>query len=126
MRYRYIASIILLFATAVTTVAQQLSDKYTKQRPVVIVCDWDKPPYEFLNDKGEPAGSNIDVMNAVMRELGLPCKFVMKEWSVALKTFERGDADLILAKARRHCTEKHTVLPIRSYHAKIQRNNACA
>ena len=82
--------------------AQALSEKYNAERPVVVVCDWDKPPYEFLDDKGQPAGSNIDVLKAVMRELELPVKFVMKEWSIALKTFERGDADIILANARRY------------------------
>jgi signal transduction histidine kinase/ABC-type amino acid transport substrate-binding protein len=68
----------------------------------VVVCDWDKPPYEFLDDKGMPAGSNIDVLNAVMEKLNLPVKYVMKEWSIALKNFERGDADIILANARRY------------------------
>lgn len=87
---------------AISAQAQQLSDKYTKDRPVVIVCDWDKAPYEYLNGKGQPSGSNIDVMQAVMKELKLPCRFVMKDWSVALKTFERGDADIILANARRY------------------------
>ena len=92
--YTYIM-ILLLSATAIRSMAQQLSDTYTKQRPVVIVCDWDKAPYEYLNDKGQPSGSNIDVMQAVMKELKLPCRFVMKDWSIALKTFERGDADII-------------------------------
>ena len=100
-RYIYITLSILLTVCRPAT-AQQLTDKYTKDRPVVIVCDWDKPPYEFLNDQGEPAGSNIDVMKAVMREMGLPCKFVMKEWSTALKTFERGQADIIIANGRRY------------------------
>ena len=99
--YTYII-MLLLSATAIRSMAQQLSDTYTKQRPVVIVCDWDKAPYEFLNDKGQPSGSNIDVMQAVMKELNLPCRFVMKDWSIALKTFERGDADIILANARRY------------------------
>ena len=99
--------ILLLSATAIRSMAQQLSDTYTNQRPVVIVCDWDKAPYEFLNDKGLPSGSNIDVMQAVMNELNLPCRFVMKDWSVALKTFERGDADIILANARRFRSEPY-------------------
>ena len=99
--YTYII-MLLLSATAIRSMAQQLSDTYTKQRPVVIVCDWDKAPYEYLNDKGQPSGSNIDVMQAVMKELKLPCRFVMKDWSIALKTFERGDADIILANARRY------------------------
>ena len=47
--------------------AQSLSEKYNEKRPVVMVCDWDKPPYEFLNSNGEPAGINIDVMRAVMK-----------------------------------------------------------
>ena len=110
MRFRYISAIIaLLCFTTLKSVAQQLSDKYTKERPVVVVCDWDKPPYEYLNDKGQPAGSNIDVLNAVFRELKLPVKFVMKEWSIALKTFERGHADIILANARRYRHEPYVV-----------------
>ena len=92
-----------------TVSAQSLNDKYTAKRPVVMVCDWDKPPYEFLNDNGEPAGSNIDVMRAVMKEIGVPIKFVMKEWSIALKTFERGDADIILANTRRYRKEPYVV-----------------
>jgi hypothetical protein len=89
--------------------AQQLTETYTKQRPVVIVCDWDKAPYEFLNDKGQPSGSNINVMQAVMDKLNLPCQFVMKDWSIALKTFERGDADIILANARRYRREPYVL-----------------
>ena len=99
---------IYILSTTVSE-AQSLSDKYNAQRPVIIVCDWDKPPYEYLDDKGQPSGSNVDVLNAVMRELYLPCKFVMKEWTIALKTFERGDADIILANAHRYRKEPYVV-----------------
>lgn len=99
---RILIILIALQSTIVPLLAQSLSEKYNKERPVVVVCDWDKPPYEFLDGKGVPAGSNIDVLNAVMEELNLPVKYVMKEWSIALKTFERGDADIILANARRY------------------------
>lgn len=110
MRYRrIIVSIALLALTTVTGLAQALSERYNRQRPVIVVCDWDKPPYEFLNDQGEPTGSNIDVMTAVMRELGLPVKFVMKDWSTALKTFSRGDADIILANGRRYHKPKYAI-----------------
>lgn len=99
---------IYILSTTVSE-AQSLSNKYNAQRPVIIVCDWDKPPYEYLDDKGQPSGSNVDVLNAVMHELNLPCKFVMKEWTIALKTFERGDADIILANARRYRKEPYVV-----------------
>ena len=99
---RWVKVLPFYLFTFLPLTAQQLSDKYTKDRPVVIACDWDKAPYEFLNDKGQPSGSNIDVIRAVMHELNLPCEFVMKDWSIALKTFERDDADIILANARRY------------------------
>ena len=86
-----------------------MSERYNSKRPLVMVCDWDKPPYEFLNDKGEPAGTNIDVMRKVADKLGIPIKFVMKEWSIALKTFERGDADIVIANARRYRKEPYIV-----------------
>jgi len=103
MRYRHLLpTLLLLTAACLYARAQALTEVYTPERPVVVVCDWDKPPYEFLNNEGKPTGSNIDVMRAVMGELGLPVRFVMKEWSIALKTFERGDADIILANTRRY------------------------
>ena len=61
-----------------TATAHTLNDRYNSSRPVVMTCDWDKPPYEYLNDKGEPAGTNIDVMRAIMKEMNLPIRFVMK------------------------------------------------
>lgn len=75
---------------------------YDADHPLVIVGDWDKPPYEFQDEKGQPAGINIDVMRAVFDRLGIPCKFMLKEWANAIKTFERGDADIILANAKRY------------------------
>jgi signal transduction histidine kinase/ABC-type amino acid transport substrate-binding protein len=110
MTHRHsIAIIILLLSLLMPATAQTLSNRYTKERPVVIVCDWDKPPYEFLNDHGEPTGSNIDIIRAVMDKLGLSCKFVMKEWTIALKTFERGQADIILANARRYSPDQYAI-----------------
>ena len=105
-----ILTIFFIFhLSLLTAYAQSLSEKYNNKRPVVVVCDWDKPPYEFLNNNGEPAGSNIDVMRAVMKEIGIPVRFVMKEWSTALKTFERGNADIILANARRYTKDPYVL-----------------
>ena len=106
---RLIVVFCCLCAHLIYAAAQSLSSKYNEKRPVVMVCDWDKPPYEFLNDKGEPAGTNIDAMKAVAKELDIPIKFVMKEWSIALRTFERGDADIIIVNSRRYRTEPYIV-----------------
>jgi ABC-type amino acid transport substrate-binding protein len=97
---RRVLTMLILLASVLQTSAQALTDRYNKQRPVVIVCNRDNSPYEFLNDHGEPAGVNVDIIKAVMNKLGLPCTFIMKEWIVAQDTFGSGDADLILADGR--------------------------
>ena len=45
--------------------AQDWSKRFDKQHPLIIVGDWDKPPYEFLDENGTPTGSNIDIMREV-------------------------------------------------------------
>ena len=75
---------------------------YNADHPVTVVCDWDKPPYEFMNGQGQPAGSNIDVLEIIFKELDIPYRFIMKEWGNAVKTFERGEADLIMANIGRY------------------------
>lgn len=103
MRYKlHILYIIAWLLTAATASAHDLSGTYNAKRPVVIACDWNKAPYEFLNDQGEPSGSDIDILRAIFNELHVPYRFVMKEWGKAVKTFERGEADLILADIHRY------------------------
>ena len=89
-----------LFTSPASAQSEPLTSRYNSNRPVIVSCDWDKPPYEFLNDKGQPTGANVDILEAILDELNLPYRFVMKEWSNAIKTFERGEADIILANKR--------------------------
>ena len=80
----------------------QYQRRYDAAHPVIIVGDWDKPPYEFQDDTGRPAGTNVEIMTEILDQLDIPYKFVLKEWANALKTFERGDADLIFANVGRY------------------------
>ena len=97
---RYITATFLLLTVVLQTTAQALTDRYTRQRPLVITCHWDTPPYEFLNDDGLPAGINVDIIGHVMKKLDIPCIFIMKDWGIAKNIFETGEADLILSDDR--------------------------
>jgi ABC-type amino acid transport substrate-binding protein len=99
---RYIAAVLFLFTFALQASAQALTERYNSQRPVVVVCDRENLPYEFINEAGEPAGCHIDIVKAVLGELHLPCKFVMMEKSVGQLNFEESDADLIMADGRHY------------------------
>ena len=71
--------------------------EYTEENPLIIVSDWEFPPYEFRNDKGEPDGYNVEVLDLILKRLKIPHKYVMMEWNKCTETFERHEADLIHA-----------------------------
>ena len=71
--------------------------EYTEERPLIIVSDWEFPPYEFRNDNGEADGYNVEVLDLILNTLKVPHKYVMQEWYLCTKTFENREADLIHA-----------------------------
>jgi signal transduction histidine kinase/ABC-type amino acid transport substrate-binding protein len=88
--------LFMLYGSLMTVTAQQRHE-YTEDQPLVIVSDWEFPPYEFRNDKGEPDGYNIEVLNIILDRLQIPHRYIMQEWYLATETFERREADLIFA-----------------------------
>jgi len=68
---------------------------YTEERPLVIVCDWDFRPFEFVDNNGQPAGYNVEVLDLILDNLKIPHQFLMEEWQQATRTFEAHEADLI-------------------------------
>ncbi len=106
---------LLLMMMLPMTASAELNNRYTEKNPVTIVCDWDKPPYEFLDDEGKPAGTNIDVLSKILSDLNIPYRFVMKEWSHATKSFDMKQADLIFANINRFKSDEFYVTQIINY-----------
>ena len=95
-RTSILVMLFMLYGSLMTVTAQQRHE-YTEDQPLVIVSDWEFPPYEFSNDKGEPDGYNIEVLNIILDRLKIPHRYIMQEWYLATETFERREADLIFA-----------------------------
>ena len=92
----YILAIISMLALCHTHSAKaEYLREYTKEKPLVIVADWEFPPYEFRNDMGEPDGYNVEVLDAILAKLGIPHYYVMKEWYLATQAFDNREAELI-------------------------------
>ena len=92
----YILAIISLLALCHTHSAKaDYLREYTKEKPLVIVADWEFPPYEFRNDMGEPDGYNVEVLNTILDKMKIPHTYVMKEWYLATQAFDNREADLI-------------------------------
>ena len=79
-----------------STISAQLYKSYDAEHPVVIVCDWDFPPYEFRNDDGLPDGYNVQLLSRILSQAKIPFRFDMREWHQAQEAFEHHEVDLII------------------------------
>ncbi|HNX25022.1 MAG TPA: transporter substrate-binding domain-containing protein [Spirochaetota bacterium] len=67
----------------------------TESRLLVAMGDYDYPPFEFNDDKGNPAGFNIDILNRIAAIMHLDIKITLGRWSEVREKLERGEIDII-------------------------------
>lgn len=65
-------------------------------RTLIVRGDADYPPYEFLDDEGEPAGFDVDILRAVARTQGLTMDLRMGDWTSVRRSLEDGDIDMLV------------------------------
>mgnify|MGYP002622515586 CR=1 FL=1 len=112
------ALLLLMLATLAPLTGEAAhKQKYTKEHPVVIGCDWDFAPYEYLSENGKPTGYNIELLTAILDRLGLPCQFVLNEWHATIEAFNEHKADLIVSILSNHpdTTTVCSKLPLHYY-----------
>jgi len=63
-------------------------------RPLIARGDANHPPYEFIDERGEPAGYNIDLLRAIADEAGLEFDVRLGPWHQVLDDLRDGRADL--------------------------------
>ncbi len=64
-------------------------------RPIVIGGDHNYPPFEFLDEKGRPAGYNVDMVRAVADAMGLDIRIRLGSWPDMIHALERGEIDAV-------------------------------
>jgi signal transduction histidine kinase/ABC-type amino acid transport substrate-binding protein len=80
----------------------ELKEKYTAERPLIVVANHDFFPYEFKNVHMEPDGYHIEVLRELLKRIGLPYRIVMKEAYQICYSFEQQEADLTIEVASTH------------------------
>ena len=63
---------------------------------LLVKGDHNYPPFEYLNEDGLPDGFNVDVMNAVAREIRLDIKIELGSWVTVRREIEEGKIDVLL------------------------------
>lgn len=85
-----IQKFIVLFCLLITSVAFGAEIK-----TVVIGMDEDYPPYEFVDEKGEPAGLLVDLTRSVASVMGMEIQFRTGEWQDMVDSLNKGDIDVL-------------------------------
>jgi len=71
-------------------------ESYVEARPTLIVGDdIDYPPYSFIDENGNPAGFNIELIRAVGNAMGYNIDVKLNTWTNTLKALENEEIDLI-------------------------------
>ena len=87
-------SILLLLTFAIAANADNLG--YTKDKPLLFGIDQDYPPLEYVNDNGEPTGTDVDFAKILMKRLDIPVAFKPNKWAAIAGDVIQGKVDLAM------------------------------
>jgi ABC-type amino acid transport substrate-binding protein/nitrogen-specific signal transduction histidine kinase len=62
---------------------------------IIVGGDSNYPPYEFLDEKGNPAGFNVDLTKAIAEELGFDIQIRLGPWGEIRQALSDGTIDVI-------------------------------
>lgn len=63
--------------------------------PVIVGGDRNYPPYEFLDEQGEPAGYNVDLTRAIAEVMGMEVEIHLGAWVDMRRALQRGEIDAL-------------------------------
>jgi len=66
------------------------------ERPVIVIGgNQAYPPYEFLDEEGNPAGYNVDLSKAIAEVMGMKISFRLGAWVDVRKALDNGTVDVL-------------------------------
>lgn len=57
--------------------------------------DWGYPPFEFINEQGEPDGFNIEILRRIAELMNLNIEISLGPWDTVRQELEQGEIDLL-------------------------------
>ncbi|MGM0376826.1 MAG: transporter substrate-binding domain-containing protein [Bacteroidota bacterium] len=71
-----------------------------------VTGDYNYPPFEFINDRGEPDGFTVEITKAVAEVMGLDPRIELRPWHLVREAIEEGSADVVTGMYRTSEREK--------------------
>ncbi|WP_240549365.1 transporter substrate-binding domain-containing protein [Billgrantia antri] len=74
---------------------------------IVVGGDHYHPPYEFLDEDGEPAGYNVELTQAIAEVMGLEVRIELAQWSEVREGLENGEIDVLQGMSYSEARAEH-------------------
>ena len=62
---------------------------------LIVGGDYNYPPYEFLDESGEPTGYNVELTRAIAEVMGMQVEIRLGDWGKMRTALEQGDIDVL-------------------------------
>lgn len=62
---------------------------------IIVAGDHAYPPYEYLDENGQPAGYNVELTRAIARQMGVEVEIQLSPWQQVRQGLENGRIDLV-------------------------------
>lgn len=82
-------NILLLIALLITC------SLIAQEEKIVVGCDFNYPPFSYINEEGQAVGYDIDVMTTIAELTGLDIEFKLASWDSVLLYLENGEVDIV-------------------------------
>jgi two-component sensor histidine kinase/ABC-type amino acid transport substrate-binding protein len=76
-------------------------------RPLIARGDYDYPPFEFIDDEGHPSGFNVELIEAIAKEMGIEVIVDLGLWSEVRNELASGQVDFITGMYQTEERERH-------------------
>ncbi len=92
LRHRLLPLLLALLAVLPAAARGQAGEA---ESVIVVGGDRYHPPYEFLDDEGQPAGYNVELTRAIAEVMGLEVRIELATWSEVRRGLESGEIDIL-------------------------------
>lgn len=86
-----------LFAAGIALGIGTIGPAAATGQTLTIAVEGEYPPFNQMDKKGKFSGFDIDIANAVCKQLSVSCKFVQQPWPDMIDGLIAGDYDLVIS-----------------------------
>lgn len=91
----YLTCMFFFIAVPSSLLFGNQDEQYPKNKVFIVKGDHYYPPYEFINEQGEPDGFNIELFKKIADDLGLKYVLQLDQWAKVRDEIENGKIDVV-------------------------------